>query len=187
MFKVFYKNRWFKAETKAALALNIKSQHPKDTRESINNFIKLRARESQMKEGIKFNQLIAGAEAVVNVTAGNIVDQGEINRRAGICSSCKIKDEEGNFYSGVISTNDCRACGFASRLSNWVNKIKKVFKANYTIPNGLQDKGCTVCKCSLMVMLPSRMSAFNYEKEKEFQDKRPEHCWVKLTSQNHKP
>lgn len=191
MRKVFYKGQWYKSDTDASLAHAILKRNSTITREFINEFIKTNATDYQVgqtsgKKGFKFSQLVAGAEAIINVTAGNVVSQAEINRRARICTGCKAIDPDTNILmDGVVSTIDCRACGFATRFAAWTNKLKKQLGVGHAIPNGLSDKGCIVCKCTLAVMLPSKMSAFDYEKD--LQDKRPDHCWVKKTSNNYIP
>ncbi len=191
MRKVLFKGKLYKSDTDRSLAIEIVKRNSTVTREFINEYIKANATDyipgqDTGKKGFKFSQLVAGAEAIVNVTSGNIVSQEEINRRARICSGCKTADpDSGIVMDGVVSTTDCRACGFASRFATWANKLKKQFGVGHVIPNGLSDKGCIVCKCTLAVMLPSKMSAFDYEKD--LQEKRPDHCWVKKTSNNYIP
>ena len=191
MRKVLFKGIWYKSHTDRSLAIEISKRNSTVTREFINEFIKANATDyiegqTSGKKGIKFAQLVAGAEAIVNVTSGNVVSQAEINRRARICSGCKANDpDSGLLMDGVVSTTDCRACGFASKFATWANKLKRQFGVGHVIPNGLADKGCIVCKCTLAVMLPSKMSAFDYEKD--LQEKRPSHCWVKKTSNNYIP
>lgn len=123
------------------------------------------------KKKLGFSDYLHGAEALVNVSAGNTVDQLEINRRAGICQFCpKLEEVPG-----------CMSCGFAGTLSNALNKIKKAFDSGFEIPNNMSKHGCGVCGCSLAVMLPAKTSAF---KETD-QNLRPDHCWVKKKSNNY--
>ena len=140
--------------------------------------------ESQVNKNIKgdkkkntriaFKDAVNGATALLREATGDRVDQEEINRRAGICSGCELNS----------GTTDCYACGFGSRLSKWVNGLKKVFGKGFIIPNKLEGRYCEVCKCSLAMMLPSKMDAFHETDEK--QSERPAHCWVKKESPNFK-
>lgn len=122
------------------------------------------------KKELGLSDYVSGALAVVSIVKGSSVSQEEINRRAIICSSCpKLDDIKG-----------CMPCGLAKRIADSVNKIKSLFGAAFNMPNGLNSKGCGVCKCALSVMLPSKMSQFT----EQDQSTRPNHCWVKRTSNN---
>lgn len=125
------------------------------------------------KKSTSFSDAVTGAKALLRIVAGDKVPQEEINRRAAICTSCPM-------VSGV---SNCRACGFGGQLTKFVNATKASFGKDFKIPNGLSDKYCSVCTCSLLMMLPSNMEAFQESAEK--QGERPNHCWVKKTSPNY--
>lgn len=125
----------------------------------------------QKKKKLEFKDYLHGAEALISVSAGNSVNQLEINRRASICQTCPRLEE----------VPGCMSCGFAGTLSNTINKIKRFFKASFEIPNNMGKHGCGVCGCSLAVMLPAKTSAF----KKDDQAQRPDHCWVRKTSDNY--
>lgn len=181
MKKVFFKGYWYRAADNNALIKKIQKERPSISKSIIEILVNEKSEEYEDKEkkkSVSFSQLVAGASAIVNVAKGSTVSQLEINRRAGICSSCVIENNP-----GLVPVGDCRACGFARRLSSWINKVKKDFGSGFIIPNGLEDKGCGACNCALAVMLPSKITAFDYEKDN--QEARPNHCWVKKTSNNH--
>lgn len=193
-YKVYYKGIWWIGDTQEKIIKKILDTHPNIKSSIIQNVVTngLVFNEKPMRkygwskkdkklkqEPISFDQMVRGANALVKVVSGNTVSQEEINRRSSICSSCLVDGEY-----GVISTNECRPCGFAKNLNNYINKLKRSFGKGFEIPNNLSDKGCIVCKCALSVMLPSQMDSFNYEGDK--QDKRPHHCWVKKSSPNFK-
>ena len=123
------------------------------------------------RKKLGLSEYVSGAEAVVKVSTGASVDQLEINRRAGICQGCDKRTE----------IPGCMGCGFAGKLTSMVNKIKTFFGAGFEIPSNLAKNGCGVCDCSLAVMLPAKTSAFKNTQDSE----RPDHCWVKTTSNNY--
>lgn len=133
------------------------------------------------KNRIDFKDGVSGANALLNVVAGNTVSQEEINRRAIICYNCKRKNEPTK--SGLLESSNCRACGFSKRLNNYITKLKSAFGAGFDIPNNLSDKHCYVCECALSVMLPSKLNAFKHDKDK--QHLRPDNCWLKKGSPNY--
>jgi hypothetical protein len=177
MKKVVYRSYTYKGENNKILVTKILVDFRSAKKEEVEAFVERNAKDIV---SIGFSGLVAGAEALVNVVAGNTVTQSEINRRSAICFGCKIDGQK-----GVISANDCMPCGGAAKIARWTGKLKKSLGGGYVIPNNLESKGCAVCKCSLAVMIPSKMSAFEYEKDK--QEERPEHCWVKKTSNNYIP
>lgn len=125
---------------------------------------------------IKFKDAVNGAAALVKCVKGECVDQEEINRRSIICTNCpKLK-----------KVSNCRACGFGGALSKFVNNIKRtVFRKGFEYPNGLEDKYCGICQCSLSMMLPSKMSAFH--EDEEVNRSRPDFCWIRNDSENYNP
>ena len=181
MKKVYYKGYNYKAEDNSSLIKRIARDNKKISVSEITSYVEENAKEYTLQEKEKneltFKKMVAGASAIINVTKGSIVTQAEINRRASICQNCKS-----NGGPGVVSTGECRPCGFAARLATWINSVKKNFGKSFTIPNNFEDKGCGSCLCALAVMLPSKMSAFDYEKDSV--NARPDHCWVKKTSNN---
>lgn len=181
MKKVYYKGYNYKAENNESLVKKIAKEYKKIKIKDIASYVEENAKEYTLEEKEKseltFKKMVAGASAIINVTKGSVVTQAEINRRASICQSCKEKGGP-----GVVSTGECRPCGFAARLATWINNVKRDFGKSFTIPNNFEDKGCGSCMCSLAVMLPSKISAFDYEKDS--QNTRPDHCWVKKTGNN---
>lgn len=128
-----------------------------------------------VKTGVSFKDAIHGAGALVKLLQGKSATQEEINRRSGICNGCPL----------IATVSDCMGCGAGAKISKYVNDLKaKTFGGNYNIPNGLSKRYCGVCKCSLAVMLPSTIEAFEESEEK--QSERPDFCWVKKSSINYK-
>lgn len=126
------------------------------------------------KTSLTMAEAVSGGAAFIKAVVGECVSQDEINRRAGICT--------GNRCPRLNSVSNCRACGFAGKALQFVNKIKKsIFKVDFIVPNNMEDKFCDSCGCSLAMMLPSKTSSFQYEHDKL---DRPLYCWVRKDSPN---
>lgn len=125
------------------------------------------------KKKLSFKDGVTGAYALFKVATGSVVDQNELNRRANICIKCPM----------LVGSTNCRACGFAKGLANYIKKLKKEFGKGFVIPHGLEDKHCNVCQCALSVMLPSKLDVFKHDKDK--QSERPNNCWLKKDSPNY--
>jgi len=180
--KVKYRGKSFLGADEQVLYRNVIKYFPDADAEEVRlaiskhsstpHFLGDTAKKSKAK--ISFKEAKNGAAALLKVMVGETVPQIEINRRAAICNSCP----------NVSQTTDCVGCGFGKKLNNFISEIKKnVFKTNLDIPNGLKGSYCKVCSCALVMMLPSRMEAFNESEEK--QAERPDFCWVKKTSQHY--
>lgn len=123
------------------------------------------------KKKLTFDRVLSGANAVIKDIAGLTVSQVEVNRRGSICSSCPL----------VSETKGCMGCGFAKTLAKWGNKLKSLInRPNMVIPEGLENKYCDFCKCSLYVMLPSEINNFKETNSTQ----RPNHCWINPESTN---
>lgn len=188
-YTVKYRGKKFMGNNEGDLYNNIISKFPDASEDEVNRAISFKVQTKgfmgdankntfipHKDRKISFKDALTGVQAIVKIVKGEFVDQAEINRRAILCTNCPQKS----------LTTDCYGCGFASRLTAYVNKVKKeTFGTNFVIPNDLQGKYCGVCQCALLVMLPSKMSAFEEDAAK--QDLRPKHCWVKKDSINYKP
>ena len=152
-----------------ALILVKNNLRPNKDQPSVNNFITGKSFSRSKSKGL--SDYISGATALVKVSSGEIVLQEEINRRGIICTKCPRLE----------TIPGCMGCGLAGRISNAVNKIKKLFGKNFILPNNLETKGCGVCGCALSVMLPAKTEQFNDNDQTE----RPDNCWVKKTSVNY--
>lgn len=181
MRTVFYKKEQFIGQTDEDLVRSIVVKFGikrNIAQEYVKNFSRDRSAVSseelkkQEKRNLSLQDVVNGAFAVLSVSAGNIVSQEEIDRRASICEGCDNKD----------SVSGCYSCGFGKRVVNFVNKFKKSIKSEFNIPNNLEKKFCKTCGCSMVVMLPSKMSAFN--EKTEMNNSRPDKCWIKKTSNN---
>lgn len=175
MKSIFYNGKFYEADSLNNFIKQVEADGDLGIRLVADKFMKEFNPVQAPKDGKSFSEVVNGAKAVVNVIKGEVAPQEEISRRAMICTSCPLKKE----------TTDCVACGFGSRLATFINRLKKeVFTEPYKIPNGIEREYCSVCSCSLAMMIPSKMSAFNEDENK--QEKRPDYCWVKKTSPNYK-
>lgn len=128
------------------------------------------------KRELKFHEIISGAKAILKNELGLTASQEEINRRAIICTGCKL----------VTDVSGCKACGAGKSIAQWMDKMSGVlskFRKAPIIPNSLGDKYCDHCGCSLYIMLPSEMSNFNEPNNVT----RPKHCWANPLSPNYVP
>lgn len=140
-----------------------------------------------MAKRLSFNDVINGAKAFLKFAGGVSVEQGEINRRAGICSA----GANGGSCPKLSDVSNCKTCGgggFTKNLVKWTSKLKEFFggRKDFQIPNGLDSRYCGVCECSLALMLPSKTQAFDLQKEDD-QKQRPNFCWIKQGGRNFIP
>lgn len=126
------------------------------------------------KKSLSFKDVVHGASSMLKQTLGFSVDQIEINRRSNKC----FTGNNGGSCPKLTAVNDCRACGWSQKYKNWANGMMKVFGKGYVIPNNLEDKFCSVCKCSLAAILPAQIQDFKGESE-EKKVERPNYCWLK--------
>lgn len=181
MRTVFYKKEQFIGQTDEDLVRSIVVKFGikrNIAQEYVKNFSRDRPAVSsgesktQEKRNLSLQEVVNGAFAVLNVSVGNTVNQEEIDRRASICIGC----------NNLTAVSGCSSCGFGKRVVEFVKKFKKSIKSGFNIPNNLENKFCKTCSCSMVVMLPSKMSMFN-EKTK-MNISRPDKCWIKKTSNN---
>lgn len=116
---------------------------------------------------VTLSEMVAGATSALKQIVGTHETQEVINRRAIICSACPKKAE----------TSGCKSCGEGGRLVKFVNNVKKGFGGGVEIPNDLGKLFCSICDCSLAMMLPAKIEDF---KESTINNKnRPAECWLK--------
>lgn len=127
------------------------------------------------KPRMTFKEVVNGAKALLGVSIGDSVDQDEITRRGRICASCPNK----------TLTTDCYGCGFASTLNKFIGGLKSLFSKEVSLNSDVKGSYCNVCSCALAIMIPSKLTAFNEDQDK--QDKRPDHCWLKRDGENFNP
>lgn len=181
MRTVFYKKEQFIGQTDEDLVRSIVVKFGTNrsiAQEYVKNFSRDRSAttsgetKSHEKRNLSLQEVVNGAFAVLNVSAGNTVNQEEIDRRASICIGC----------NNLTTVSGCSSCGFGKKIVDFVNKFKKSIKTSFNVPNSLENKFCKTCSCSMVVMLPSKMSAFN--EKPEMNKSRPDNCWIKKTSNN---
>lgn len=135
----------------------------------------------QSKQAVKIKkpslmEAFNGAKALVRFTQGKSVEFSEIARRISICKACPFYGE----------TSGCKACGAAATAAKLVNNIKVLKGMESQIPKEIQDKFCGFCGCSIPLLTVTRFDDFIKEEPKKNLT-RPDHCWIKTTSPNHKP
>jgi hypothetical protein len=148
-------------EIRSHVNKNIKDSGPSDPQDIGGKLNKV------AKKTLRYKEVMNGAQAILRVLGGDSVDQDEIKRRTRICRECPLKS----------LTSDCYGCGFASRLTGIINDIKSKFTGTFELSQDVKGSYCSVCSCALSVMIPSKMSAFDEDEEK--QKSRPDYCWVK--------
>lgn len=182
-YKIKYRNRSFLADSANEMIENIRKYFDKTGEtfdlEEVKNHVNKNITESKtkldlgerlnkiFKGKLNYKDALHGANALIKVLGGDAVDQEEIKRRTRICASCPLK----------TLTTDCYACGFASRLTKIISDIKGKFTTQFELSSDVRGSYCDVCGCALSVMIPSKMSVFSEDADK--QASRPNHCWVK--------
>lgn len=124
-------------------------------------------KERQGNSKVTLSDIMSGAKSALKQIVGDTVKQDEINRRANICLNCPMKSE----------VSLCIPCGQGSKLLSFVRSIKKWWSKSHKIPHDLDHNYCSVCNCSLGMMLPAPIEHFT-DKERTNRD-RPKFCWVK--------
>jgi hypothetical protein len=176
MTDITYRDKTYKAKDIHDLSRMLEADGYKHSYKIAERFMREFNPKPKPKSQLKMAEVVNGAKAILNVAKGEVASQEEITRRASICTSCPMTSE----------TSDCIGCGFGERLVAFTKKLRTdLFGASYKIPNGMERLYCKVCSCSLAIMIPSKMSAFNEKDGK--QAERPNHCWVKKESPNYKP
>lgn len=127
------------------------------------------------KKKIGLAEAVSGAKALIRYTGGSTVTTEEIVRRSDICKDCPL----------ISKIGGCAPCGAAGKIANFVNSLRATLKLEEPLPTSVKSSYCKVCDCSLALMIPSKMSAFTESESKNLQ--RPDHCWIKKTSNNYKP
>ena len=59
-----------------------------------------------------------------------------------------------------------------------MKSITSLFRKTFTIPNGLDDKYCSVCDCSIAAMIPAQLSDFKNESEDKKLERKEVNCWI---------
>ena len=170
--------------------------YPEDYNVIYNNIrIKLRAKETSdlhAKEAesrseqrrnsgapISFSDALRGAKAILNFSAGKVVESSEMSRRAHICSQCPM----------VAKNSDCATCKMGKTINNIVSGIRKMAGRGITYPSiggrRAKDTYCGSCGCAMLMMLPAKISCFSEPDEKN--QSRPEMCWARRDGFNFIP
>lgn len=126
---------------------------------------------------IKFTDAVRGANAILKMAAGQVVDKTEMDRRAAICTACPK----------VSLTSDCVPCKMGKRVASIINGIRKMAGKQVNLPKvrnrAAKSMYCDSCQCSLMVMIPAKIKCFNEPEDKN--QARPDNCWAKRGSENY--
>lgn len=122
---------------------------------------------------IGFNEAMTGALAIVKFTAGKSTSAMEIQRRSAICSACPLASTVGG----------CMSCGIGGKIAKTINAIRAKKGSTIAIPSEIKSKFCGFCKCSLPLMVVTKVEDFHPE-TKEVNNTRPDNCWLKATSKN---
>lgn len=128
---------------------------------------------------VSLTQVINGAKAFLKLNSGQRVSNQEMERRAGICKY----GNKGQACTRLADVSGCKSCGFGASLTSWIGKVKTFFGGDkFDIPNNLGSRYCSVCSCSLAMMIPSQTESFKIEEKDQLQ--RPSWCWIRKDSPN---
>jgi len=122
---------------------------------------------------IGFNEAMTGAMAALKFTAGKSTSPGEIQRRSAICASCPLSSTVGG----------CSACGLGGRIAKVISSIRAKKGSGIAIPAEVKGSYCGFCKCSLALMVVTKIEDFHPE-DPSLNGRRPDLCWLKTTSTN---
>lgn len=107
---------------------------------------------------MKPSDLAAAARAFVEATKGDVVSTEEISKRARICKACPLRVRT----SGVGRVSQI--------LGNIANKNR--------LPSELKDYACSVCGCSMQLLLCAKNPHTDSEKERARRLKGNKNCWL---------
>ncbi len=122
---------------------------------------------------LTITDVVSGAKAAIQYFTGKAATNEEILRRASICQGCSL----------ISSVSDCMGCGGSGRLAKITNDIRAAKGKEVALPFSIKDKYCSVCQCSLALMTVTQYEHIAPESD-EKQSQRPDHCWLKKTSNN---
>lgn len=122
---------------------------------------------------LAISDVVNGAKAAIQYFTGTAASNEEILRRSSICDGCSL----------ISSVSDCMGCGGSGRLAKITNDIRAAKGKEVLLPASIKDKYCSVCQCSLALMVVTQYEHLSPESD-EKQSQRPDHCWLKKTSIN---
>jgi hypothetical protein len=128
------------------------------------------------KPKITLNGATKACKALLNVAAGDVVPDLEIQRRWQICRNCPH----------LTAVSDCMSCGGAGKVSNLITSVRSIFKKNIRMPHEAAKRYCGHCGCSMALLLPTTMPNQKVEPE-SINETRPDQCWLKTSSDNYQP
>ena len=136
-----------------------------------------RERQISQQQPVTFSDAVRGANAIIKMAKGQVVNSEEILRRSNICSGCPLSTR----------SSGCATCRFGRQVANVVNGIRGLAGRSITYPSikgaKARDMNCGFCGCALIVMLPAKIECFNEPEEKN--QARPDHCWAKNGGTNY--
>lgn len=124
-----------------------------------------------MKVRVNLASAYAASKALFNLGRGETVSQKEADRRQSICLNCPH----------LSDVSDCMACGGMGRAASMLTAVRSNTGLKYQ--NHISKKFCDVCKCSMALMLATKIEGFDHESD-EVNAARPEHCWIKRGGPN---
>lgn len=123
---------------------------------------------SKVKPSLTIADIRAGATSAMKQIGGDNVSQEEITRRSNICVGCPA----------LSDATICIPCGGLGKLRSFANSIKNFFtNSGYHIPKDVERSACSVCKCSLAMMIPAPLDHFRESTKTD--PTRPARCWLK--------
>jgi hypothetical protein len=101
----------------------------------------------------------AAIKAFMDAKKGDVVSEDEVMRRVQICGGCHQKKRKSSIITSISRT-----------LGHLANR--------HRVPDEISKFRCDACKCSLMLLIPSKTLHPDTPEEEEA---RPSKCWVLTT------
>lgn len=113
-------------------------------------------------------EVISGAHAMLKRVVGDNVSNEEMQRRSAICSNCPHR----------TTVSDCLQCGGSKRMAQAINTFRTARKLESEIPEKVKTKYCSICSCSLALMVATKFEDLAPEDPAK-NASRPDYCWLK--------
>jgi hypothetical protein len=102
-------------------------------------------------------EIMAAISAFKEATSSDVVSEELISKRSAVCRNCPAKK---------------RVRGLASNMSLLLGSIAN----RHRVPAEIGRNMCSVCGCSLMLLLPAKKSSLHQDSPAQ-KRKRPFSCW----------
>ena len=111
-------------------------------------------------ESMNFPGAVAALKAFQQASTGDVVSEVELMRRISICNA---------------KPTPCPRRRKSTSIITKASQVLGVLANRNRVPRDVADYSCSVCKCSFMLLLPSK--AFHDDTDEELK-MRPAECWL---------